>query len=237
MSASENGSTSRWWSKLGRKRAEQDLTPYRRLVQQLHHDLRQDEGRLSVLLTSPTNAAISSRGSILLACCAAEELRRPVLLIDACDRDPLTTEMLGAAGRPGFADLRRGTRTPWRDLVLPTVQRDVMFLPAGRADAPPEGTPLEVASWLREAENSHGIVILSGGSVLNDSAAAAMAADVGCVLLAVVENQTRVTELDDAQESLAMCRARKVGLLMTTSVRRDMGSFRVAPASGTPRKE
>ena len=74
-------------------------------------------------------------------------------------------------------------------------------------------------------------VLLSGGSVLDDSMALALAPHVGGVLLLVVENKTTVEGLDAAQDALSLCKARKVGLVLTTRVKG--GRW---PISGAPRR-
>jgi len=57
-------------------------------------------------------------------------------------------------------------------------------------------------------------VLLSGESVLDNSMAMALAPNVGRVLLLATENQSKVADLEAAQDVLNFCKARKVGLLL-----------------------
>jgi hypothetical protein len=52
--------------------------------------------------------------------------------------------------------------------------------------------------------------------VLGDAMTTAIAPRVGCVVLLAVENETRVDDLDAAQDVLAYSKARRVALVLTT---------------------
>lgn len=220
MNPNGNGFLARWrrlWQ--GRIPApEQNLAPYRRLALQLHYDLPREDGCRSVLLATPNPSPVSVQGSVALACCLTEELLRPVLLIDACPKQPAVSHLLGCAGAPGLSDyLAAGPKMPLADLVLPTTYAYVAFLPAGTPTtlskpAPPD----EIAGLLRAIQQQYDFVLLCGGSLLNNSFALAVAPYVGCVLLLAVENETLVGDLDSAQDALAFCKARKVGIVFTT---------------------
>jgi len=226
MSArNNNGAKPRWGSVLRRRKRDEHLTAYRRLSLQLHYDLAAAGDDRSVLFVSPTQSSVSAHGSMLLACCAAEELRRPILLVDLCERDPETSRLLGVEGRTGFGELRCGTDEPWRELALPTSHDNVFFLPAGAASHRTQQSHSPIETFLSEAKETYGLIVLTGGSVLDDSAASAIAPLAGCVLLAVIENETRLADLDAAQETLTMCGAKKLGLLMTTRVRGEVLAF------------
>jgi Mrp family chromosome partitioning ATPase len=215
-----NGSHS-WWASLWRRShgSDQQLAPYRRIAIQLHYDLPRPDSARSVLLVSPTTSACCALGGLSLASCLAEEIRRPILLIDACPRGPEVSGMLECATMKGFADLLSDPSLPLEELVLSTNHQNVKFLPAGTTTLQP-AAPEAVKTLLKTAEERYDFVLLSGGSVLNDSMALALAPCVGCVLLLAVENETMVEDLDAAQDALSFCRARKVGLVFATPARR-----------------
>lgn len=224
MSTRSNGTVHGWRSLFRRRPADRDLVAYRRLALQLHQDLSATGSRRSVLLTSPRSSPVVARSAVLLACCAAEELDGKILLIDACLNDPDTSELLSATGKPGYAELRRGAREAWRDLVLPTENRRVSFLPAGDPGSTGEGTALALPDLLQDAERDYSLVILSGGSALDGSSALAASPHTGCTLITIVEGETRMADLNSAQDELARCQTPKIGLLMTNSVRRKVAT-------------
>lgn len=209
--------------------AERDLAAYRRLAVQLHHDVSA-QGRRSVLVVSPTDGRVAARSAAVLACCAAEQLGEPVLLVDAAAADPVLSRMLGCVAGPGLADVggaaagrdaSDATPPSWGAWTHGTSAPGVRVLGAGRADGSGSGLrPAAAESFVRKAEGGHGLVVLSGGAVLREASGLVFAAEAGCVLLAVVEHRTRVRDLREAQESLVLSRATRVGLLMTSGTRR-----------------
>jgi hypothetical protein len=146
-------------------------------------------------------------------------------MVDACSSDPVLTTIVGADGSAGFADLglhnvaHGDADSPgWRADVLGTSVDGVSFLPAGTSRRSPRLA--EIRAFLHDAERAYAMVILAGGAVLSDAAGLGMAPDAGCVLLAVVEHRTRVSDLTEAQQALTLARANRVGLLMTQRTRR-----------------
>src|SRR5579872_2676021 len=130
-----NGFNSRWWSALWKRsnHAEQDTAAYRRLALQLHYDLSLADGRRSALLVTPSTSALCAQGSISVASCLAEQVCRPVLLIDVCPQNPEASRILKGDGGRGFADFVADPKLELHDLVLPTNRENVSFLPAGAA--------------------------------------------------------------------------------------------------------
>lgn len=227
MNANGNGHSfySRWRSAL-RKRSDHvdhDAAAYRRLALQLHLDLSAGDGRRSALLVTPSSSAICAQGSVAVASSLAAQVCRPVLLMDACPESPEASRILQSNGNRGFADFLADPKLPWEDLILPTTCENVSFLPAGavvdRSRAIP---PASVKNMLGALEAKYDYVLLAGGSVLHDSTTLALAPHVGCVLLLAIENQTRMEDLDAAQDVLALCNARKVGLVFTKPVRNEL---------------
>jgi len=124
--------------------------------------------------------------------------------------------MLEGAGKPGLGDLADDPALRLEDVVIPTSHVNVSFLPAGESQdslAAPD-----LAGLLDAAMDRYDLVLLSGGSVLNDPRALALASSVGCVLLLAIENETRVEDLRAAQSALSLSNAREVGLVLTTPI-------------------
>jgi Mrp family chromosome partitioning ATPase len=214
-----HGSQAPWWrSLLGRGSRHEGARPYRQIALQLIHDLAgQDEGR-SVLLVSPDDSAQAGAASMELACQLAEDLNGRVLLIDASSRRREVSAMLDCRDAGGFADLLLNPRL-LDSLALPTTDANVWFLPPGRQlGAPGSLTAGTIRGSLSEAESRFRFIVISGGSVLNHFTPLALAPCVGCVLLMAAPNDTRVRDLEAAREALALSRARKVGILLTTPV-------------------
>jgi shikimate kinase len=85
---------------------------------------------------------------------------------------------------------------------------------------------------LAEAQRQFDFVLLSGGSVLEDPAGLALLPNAGSVLLLVLENETRVEDLEAAERALALCKARNVRIVLTSPVRGELGFARSAGSSG-----
>ena len=220
-----NGFHSRWWSTLRKRsdQADQDAAAYRRLALQLHHDLSRADGRRSALLVTASISELCARGSVAVASCLAEQVCRPVLLIDVCPENPETSRILQGNGSRGFSDFLADSKLRLDELVLPTTCENVSFLPAGAAfDRSGTASPESVRAVLNAVETKFDYVLLSGGSVLHDPTTLALAPHVGCVLLLVIENQTRMEDLDAAQDVLALCNTPKVGLVFTKPVRNEL---------------
>jgi Mrp family chromosome partitioning ATPase len=218
MTVNGNGHHPRWWHSLRRKRhpeVDADLPAYRRLALQLHYDLPRGETGRSVLLVTPGGSTLSARASLMLASALAEQLAKPILLVDACPASPDTTRLIGWQSESGLSDFLAHTHADASlcDLVVPTTVENVHFLPAGPA------RPFlheRIDALLKAAVSRYDFVLLAGGSVLNDALALALTPSVECVLLVVMENETRVEDLDSARSALGYCKARKVGMLLTT---------------------
>jgi hypothetical protein len=112
-----------------------------------------------------------------------------------------------------LSDFLANPTTSLHDLVMPTTADNVRFLPAGAT------RPLlheHVGALVTAAEHEYDFVLLCGESVLSDALVLALTPCVGCVLLVVIENETRVEDLDIAQNALGYCKARKVGMVLAT---------------------
>lgn len=212
----------RWWSALrGRKDSSGlDLTAYRRLALQLQHDLSQGATDRSVLLVTPADSGIEAHGIAALASCVGEEVCGPVLLVDACPSEPKTSRLFGCADCRGLADLQINPELPLGDLVLTTTNPNVSFLPAGHALRNGNGSlghqaqAADMGAFLRKVESRYSFVLLSGGPVLHNPLLVTLTQHVARVLLLVTENETRLEDLDAAQDALALYRARRVALVL-----------------------
>ena len=221
MKDHNNGSSSSFLQSLAKRfrRADLDLAPYRRLALQLHYALPRPAVSRSVLVVAPTSTEQAAYASTVLAQTLGDELRQPVLLADASPHDPDMTRSLGCTANAGFTDCIIDPDRPFVSLLLATSDPNVSFLPVGRRTSalnPP--TAEQVTPFLKAATDSYGFLVLSGGSVLSNPMAPALAPHVGSVLLLAVENRTRISDLETAEEALAMCNAAKVALVFTTEV-------------------
>lgn len=196
-----------------------DTAPYHRLALQLHYDLPHGQQPRSVLLATPGPSPLAAHVSISLAHSMAQELQKPVLLVDADGRAGTLSSVLGCADAQGFSELLLQAGMPLQDLVRATSNEHVSFLPAGQVGRSARQRPnVEAVGAALDAASGYDFVILSGGSVLNDSLALGIAPHVGCVLMVPVEHETLAEDLDVAQRSLRFCKARKIGLLLATAV-------------------
>ena len=197
-----------------------DLSSYRRIALQLHYDLPRPDSARSVLVATPTHSSFSGYGSAALATCLAEELCRPVLMVDACPGDPQIGPLLDYQPTPGLGDMIFDSALSLNELTLPTSHQFVSFLPAGHAAGVSRQAPEDAASrLLRNAAAGYDFVVLSGGSVLNNHFVMNIVPQVGCVLLLVIENETTMEDLDAAHNALMLCKARRVGLVLATPVK------------------
>src|SRR5450755_3225781 len=222
-----NGHKPGWWSALWNRPdpAEESMAAYRRLALQLHHDLSRANSPRSALLVTPATSNLCARGTVAVSSCFAEQVRRPVLLIDVCPKHPEATRLLLSDGKPGYAEFLEDPTISLEDLILPTNCNNVSFLPAGSDALRTNPTSSDnIRALLEAAEARYDYVLLSGGSVLHDPTIFALAPYVGCVLLLVIENQTMMEDLEAAREVLEFCKVRKVGLLFTTPVAQERRS-------------
>jgi len=207
---------SQWWSPSGTAvSAERGAAPYRRLALQLQHELTAAQSPRSVLLTAPNRSVLAAHASPSLAFCLAEELGLRVLLIDASGQDRELSRALGCEHRAGYSDLLSQASQDPAALVLPTSHPAVHFLPAGTVPAAAMGRHQDaIPVLLSHGLRTHDFLVLSGGSVLHDTAALAATPHVGTVLLMPVENETLVADLDAAQKALRFCKAKHIGVVM-----------------------
>jgi len=212
---------------------EPDLTSYRRIALQLHYDLPRPDSARSVLVVTPAASTFSGYGSAALATCLAQELCKPVLLVDAFPGSPLVAPLLDCPSSPGLGDMIFDPNLTMDRLTLPTSHRFLRFLPAGNAAGVSSQAPEHAASTLlKSAGSQYDFVVLSGGSVLNNHFGMAIVPQVGCVLLLVIENETTIEDLDAAQNALTLGRARKVGLVLTTPVK-GQGALELSASAGS----
>ncbi len=206
-----------WWSSLMKnaRGSDLELSAYRRLALQLHYDLPRTMEQRTTLLVTPRPSPFLASASAYLARSLAEELRQPVLLVDACSKYPVSS-LLGCNAQRGFFEFLSNPGIPLKDLIVSTNTENVSFLPAG---VPVAGSPDTISPLLQSASEGSDFVVLAGGSVLNDSISLALAPHVGCVLLLVIENETRTDDLDAARTALSYCKAKKLAVLLTKPIR------------------
>lgn len=192
----------------------ESVAAYRHLTFQLHHGLPRGEAKRSLLVATPADPDVAASGSMALAWSLAEELRRPVLLVEASDGMELG-RTLGAPSSRGLTDLMAEPGLRLQDLVLPTSHEQVSFLPRGTLHhGLGMASPLveKVLDRLREPFD---FVVISGGAVLADGLALELARHVGQVLLLVAEGRTPIGDIDSAQDTLRLCKAERVAVVLT----------------------
>lgn len=198
-----------------------DLAPYRRLALQLHFDLPRESTRRSVLLVTAGKSDVLVTACAELARCVAEEVQRPIVLVDAAPSTAALSKSLSCVSQRGFADWLAESGSAVEEFVLPTSHADLSFLAAGttqKSTLPP--SPELIGPGVRALEERWDFVLLSGGAVLSDTSALAVAPHVGCVLLVVVEDETTMDELEAARKALQVCKVEKIGLVLTKKLRK-----------------
>jgi tyrosine-protein kinase Etk/Wzc len=204
----------------GRSRdAGSELAAYRRIAMQLHYDLPRGEATRAVVLAPPVPSVSGAQASSALAACLAEDLRKPVLLVDASPDRAEVSAALGAEDQRGLLDLLADPTMPLRDLTTPTTQEHLWLLPIGRRRAGAAATPDAIGTVLDAVARTFDFAVFSSGSILDNSLSIALAPRVGSVLLLAIEGETRVEDLDSASTALTYCKAPKVGLVLGTSAR------------------
>ena len=189
--------------------------PYRRLALQLQHEFSADGLGCCLMLCTPNRATLASLAGPCLAYALAEELGQRVMLIDASGADGHLSRTMGCDFQLGWSDLLADEARAIEPMVLPTSHPGVSFLPAGTVpDAVSGRHQGAIPRLLERARAQHPFLILSGGSVLHETAALAAAPHVATVMLMPVENETLVADLDAAQKALRLCKARHIGIVM-----------------------
>ncbi|MDX2149894.1 MAG: hypothetical protein SFV54_04110 [Bryobacteraceae bacterium] len=225
-----NGSKRSWWMPWTLwKKADEDLHSYRRLALQLHYDLAAGAEPRSAVVVTPDVTGLAARSSLNLAVSMAEQVGRRILLVDACPQDPKLSEHFEAGAAYGLSEYLSAPGAALDSYIAATTVANLSFLPAGTAAGSPVA-PERIAQFLAEASARYDFVFLAGGSALNHPLSLAFAPHVGCVLLAVVEHQTSIDDLDAAQIALSHCKARRVRLVLA-SVDRWSGRARANAAS------
>src|SRR5271165_5166210 len=160
-----NGSNGipRWWQ-FWKNVEELDCAPFRRLALQLHNGLPREESvSRSVLIVTPNESQYWAEGCVNLACCMAEELRQPVLLVDA-GADSEVSRCLGNEDSRGFAGYLADPTRPLLDLAYSTSQKNLSFVSMGTSQtALVPASPESIKDLLVRAGEHWDFVIVGGG--------------------------------------------------------------------------
>jgi Mrp family chromosome partitioning ATPase len=219
MDISEVDSVSRWRAlfRWATRPPKPDQEPWRRLALRLRHELAPTDGPRSLMLVTPGEGEFEARCSLELAESLADELGKPVLLVDAAPRERRLSRMLKCAELRGLTDALVEPGTPLADIVLRTTHSNVAIVPAGIiADPVGHVANDRVAALLEAFQRDHEVVLFSGGAVPANGLALALAPIMGRILLLAAENETASGDLDAAQESLRVRNARDIGLVLVT---------------------
>jgi hypothetical protein len=145
----------------------------------------------------------------------AEELSRPVLLVDAT-QDSEVSHLLHTPASAGLTDFLADPMRPVQELAFPTSQPNLWFLSRGTGKGPSSpASPENAHDLLLRSAKQWDFTVIAGGAVLKNALALAMAPCVGRVLLLVMENRTHLDDIDAAQNALQQCHARNVSLVLT----------------------
>jgi Mrp family chromosome partitioning ATPase len=218
MDISDVDSVSRWRGlfRWGARPAKPDQEPWRRLALRLRQDLGA-EGPRSLMMVTPGEGEFEARCSLALAESLADELGKPVLLVDAAPRERRLSRWLKCAELRGLTDALVEPETPLAEIVLRTTHPNVAIVPAGIIADPVGHVANDRVSALLEAfQRDHEVVMFSGGGVPANGLALALAPIVGRVLLLAAENETTSEDLEAAQDSLRVRNARDIGLVLAT---------------------
>jgi Mrp family chromosome partitioning ATPase len=190
---------------------------WRRLALQLRGALAPAEGPHSLMLVTPAEGDFEASCSLELAESLADELGKPVLVVDAVPRERRLSRLLKCAELRGLTDALVEPETPLGEIVLRTSHPNVSIVPAGIIAEPVAHLASDRLVALLEAfQRDHAVVLFSGGGVLANGLALALAPVVDRVLLLAAENETTSEDLDSAQESLRVRNARDIGLVLAT---------------------
>jgi Mrp family chromosome partitioning ATPase len=215
-----------WWARLRERRMAKHpaLHAYRRLVMRLHLELEGLERGRALMLTSPKANRECAQAARELARHLAEEQDQRVLLVDACVLHPTLSAALEHEGSPGLTSLLDGRADALSSLVVDTAQPGVRFLPAGALERGNAGPmwPEEIEKFVASATAEYDYLLLVCPPVLEDSTAMAFPAAVDFVLLLAVEGDTRKKDLDDAQHTLETCRAKRIGIVLSSAPKRGL---------------
>jgi MinD-like ATPase involved in chromosome partitioning or flagellar assembly len=191
----------------------------RQLALQIHYELPRKDNFRSVLFTDPHDGWLSAQVAAALTRWLADEVGKPVLLVDASRLQSESSRMFECNGFPGFVELIGSPNQPLESLILPTSHPMVSFMPAGTGEALDiAGLPAAIQRILEACSQKFDFVVFAGGPVLSDPMVSVLSAQVGCVLLLVSENRTKLEQLESAQRVIGYCSPRKVGLVLANVV-------------------
>jgi Mrp family chromosome partitioning ATPase len=220
MDISDVDSVSRWRAlfRWAARPAKPDQEPWRRLAMRLRYDLGPAEGPRSLMLvTAGEKAEFEALCSLELAESLADELGKPVLMVDASPRERWLSRLLKCSELTGLTDALVEPELPLGAIVLRTSHPNVALVPAGIIADPAGHVAADRVGALLEAfHRDHEVVLFSGGAVPSNGLALALAPVVGRVLLLAAENETTSEDFDAAQESLRVRNARDVGVVLAT---------------------
>lgn len=203
----------------------EEEAPYQHLALQLSYEQRRPTDTRAALLISPDSTTRIAQSSLLLARNLAQVLRKRVLLVELSSESPEIACLLGCPQRRGLFEFLADPTLSLDELVVGTTADNVAFLPAGSNRSVLTNAPttshdvVNIRALLQAARETFDFTLLYGGSLLEDSMALAVAPHVGRVLLASIENETRLSDLEAVQKSLELCRVKNLAQLLIRSPR------------------
>lgn len=206
-----------WW----RIHASQpDQEPWRRLALGLHYNQPQSGRPRTAMLLSVAPGEVGARSSLALAAAFADEVGKPVLLVDADPGARTLSALVDCSDARGLTDALFDERLTAPEITLPTTNPNVSFVAAGLlAERITSVASDRLAALLEVFREGYQFVLIHGGEVPINALALAFVPLAGCTLLIGAENETTIEDLDAAQETLQIRRARDVGLVVVNRVR------------------
>ncbi len=154
--------------------------------------------------------------AINLAIVMAQDINKPILLIDCDLRKPQICQYLGLTPREGLMDLLT-SNIPLESILLPTKIKNLTVLP-GTKVVPNPASLLESAGMkhlLSEAKSRFEYVIIDTAPVLSVTDAGVIGSQTDGVLLIIRADRTKKEVIQRAQSALAEAQAKIIGSVLT----------------------
>lgn len=174
---------------------------YRYLALRIAKDLSLRERGLCIGLTAPEDEELTPEVVLMLAHSLRNELGSRVLMIDARVRASVEglSDMLGMAGKTGFAEAMAQGPASLLDWVRPTAVDGVDVLPAGAVHGVVTVTSERLRDLLAASTLRYAYVLIAVGAVTADTRHLMLAGHCDHVVLVALEHRTQMRSLEDSQ--------------------------------------
>src|SRR5688572_621009 len=162
MDISDVDRVSRWRAlfRWATRPAKPDQERWRRIALRLRYDLPSGDASRSLMLVAAGEGELDARASLDLAECLADELGKPVLVVDAAPRERRLSRLLKCAELRGLTDALTEPELPLGEIVLRTTHPNVAIVPAGIvAEQVGHVATERVAAVLEAFQRDHEVVL------------------------------------------------------------------------------